>query len=64
MSDSILNLQSAAQWKSMTKKKTSDMQFTLNRLSMIRMEMQLIYNVKAGVENILVSAYFIGKDGN
>ena len=40
------------------------MQFTLNRLSMIRIEMQLICKRKAGTENILVSAYFIGKDGN
>lgn len=63
MNDSILNLQLVARWKSMTKKKTSDMQFTLNRLSMMRTEMQLICKPKADTENTLVSAYFIGKDG-
>ena len=40
------------------------MQFTLNRLSMMRTEMQLICKPKADTENTLVSAYFIGKDGN
>lgn len=35
------------------------MQFTLNRLSMMRTEMQLICKPKADTENILVSAYFI-----
>lgn len=39
------------------------MQFTLNRLSMMRTEMQLICKPKADTRVFSVSAYFIGKDG-